>query len=735
MKPTVTPLVARQARPVRLRALTRVLGMALFLTGASAVAVGPGVAGAATTTSSTTTTTTTTSTTTTTTAAAPASVTLNGHGWGHGIGLGQWGALGYALQGQTYQWIIGHYYGGTTSATTPNSNIRVRLVGNDGKDIIVTSASAFTVAGTQLAAGQAALLHLVSAGSWTVSTGPGCGGPWTQSGTASDSQAMSNGAQGGQSPTLPATTPPQALVVPSSLSPSATKTQVLQLCSANSPIYLRGELEGAEINGTARTVNIVPLESYLQGVVPSESPAYWGTLGSSGAQSQPQGFQALEAQAVAARSYAVADEQAASGQGGTGAYGYADICDTTSCQVYGGMAAESSTANQAIADSAGQIVANANGSAAYAEFSSSTGGWTAGGAFPAVVDAGDSVCVPSACNPNHNWQATIPVSSIQSAYPSVGQYQSISVTSRTGPSGADMGGRVSQMIIQGSAGSVSLTGSTFAAAFGLKSNWFSVAGTPSGGTDGYWAEGNDGGIFTFGSAQFFGSTGATKLNKPIVGMAATPSGNGYWLVASDGGIFCFGDAQFYGSMGAVRLNKPVVGMAATPSGKGYWLVASDGGIFTFGDAHFFGSTGAIHLNQPIEGMAPTGDGKGYWMVAYDGGIFNFGDANFYGSTGGTTLASSIVGMAQSANGGGYWLLEAAGTVHAFGRAVSFGSPTLSSTNPAVAIAPTADGGGYLIASRNGNVYSFGDAPNYGGVQNQNPGWAGALLDIAPRSGS
>jgi ribosomal protein L24E len=72
-------------------------------------------------------------------------------------------------------------------------------------------------------------------------------------------------------------------------------------------------------------------------------------------------------------------------------------------------------------------------------------------------------------------------------------------------------------------------------------------------------------------------------------MAASPSGNGYWLVASDGGIFTFGDAGFFGSTGSLALVKPVVGMTATPDGHGYWLVASDGGIFTFGDAGFFGS--------------------------------------------------------------------------------------------------------------------------------------------------
>ncbi len=45
-------------------------------------------------------------------------------------------------------------------------------------------------------------------------------------------------------------------------------------------------------------------------------------------------------------------------------------------------------------------------------------------------------------------------------------------------------------------------------------------------------------------------------------MAATPDGGGYWLVASDGGIFTYGDAPFYGSTGGIRLNKPIVGMSS-----------------------------------------------------------------------------------------------------------------------------------------------------------------------------
>ena len=93
-------------------------------------------------------------------------------------------------------------------------------------------------------------------------------------------------------------------------------------------------------------------------------------------------------------------------------------------------------------------------------------------------------------------------------------------------------------------------------------------------------------------AGFRGSTGSIRLNKPIVGMAATPSGDGYWLVASDGGIFAFGDAAFSGSTGGIRLAKPIVGMAPFPGAPGYWMVASDGGIFAFG-VPFAGSMGFV----------------------------------------------------------------------------------------------------------------------------------------------
>jgi hypothetical protein len=231
---------------------------------------------------------------------------------------------------------------------------------------------------------------------------------------------------------------------------------------------------------------------------------------------------------------------------------------------------------------------------------------------------------------------------------------------------------------------------------------------------GYRLVAADGGLFAFGDAPFYGSTGNITLNRPVVGMATTPDGKGYWLVASDGGLFAFGDARFYGSTGSIALNKPVVAMAATPDGKGYWLVASDGGIFAFGDAHFYGSTGGTALNKPIVGMASTPDGKGYWLVASDGGIFAFGDAAFHGSTGNITLNKPIVGMASTPNGKGYWLVATDGGIFAFGDAAFHGSAGgITLNKPVVGMAATPDGNGYWLVATDGGIFSYGDAAFHG----------------------
>jgi ribosomal protein L24E len=251
-----------------------------------------------------------------------------------------------------------------------------------------------------------------------------------------------------------------------------------------------------------------------------------------------------------------------------------------------------------------------------------------------------------------------------------------------------------------------------------------MAATPSG--NGYWLVARDGGIFSFGDAQFKGSTGGRRLNRPIVGMASTPTGRGYWLVASDGGVFSFGDARFFGSTGGQRLNQPIVGMAATPSGNGYWLVASDGGIFSFGNAKFKGSTGGRRLNKPIVGMASTRSGNGYWLAATDGGIFAFGDAPFKGSAGSQRLVSPVTSINRSTGGNGYWLIARDGGIFSYGDAPFFGSVGggCMATN-IISIASNNGTTGYYIAGQDGQVRAFSPSQSTNcriEIQRQSPCW-------------
>lgn len=240
-----------------------------------------------------------------------------------------------------------------------------------------------------------------------------------------------------------------------------------------------------------------------------------------------------------------------------------------------------------------------------------------------------------------------------------------------------------------------------------------VAGSAGSSANGYRLMASDGGVFDFGSAQFFGSMGSMHLNQPVVGGAATLDGQGYWLVASDGGIFSFGDARFYGSTGSMHLNKPIVGMAVDPAGDGYWLVASDGGVFTFGGAKFYGSTGGMHLNAPIVGMAADPSGDGYWLVASDGGIFTFGNIPFYGSAGATKLSHPVVGMAAQPTGKGYWLATGQGRVYAYGSALSYGGAGATKLNQPVLGISASTAGGYWMVASDGGVFSFGAARFFG----------------------
>ncbi|MGH9223416.1 MAG: SpoIID/LytB domain-containing protein [Acidimicrobiales bacterium] len=625
-----------------------------------------------------------------------ANVEIDGHGWGHGRGMGQYGALGYAINaGWTYRQILAHYYGNTTVGDVGNPEVTVILRAFDRVDTIVVQERGRMT--TNAANGTYSALRAVKTGTNTyrVDSGPGCGGPW---------QTVRSSMAG------PVVIQPQ--------NRNDDRQDMLQACEPNGNMrWYRGELRSVEgLDGTSRTINALDMQNYLKGSVPREMPASWGNL-SGGA-----GMQALRAQAVAARSYAQAGNLAA----------YAKTCDTTECQVYGGRAVQSggnffdledSRSDQAVNETVGEVRL-LNGSPARTEYSSSTGGWTAGGTFPAVEDAGDVVSQ----NPNHNWHASVPVSQVQAAYPQVGTLNAVVVTKRNGL--GDFGGRATEVQVQGTNGTATVSGDSFQFALGLKSNWYSIVAPsqatttiappvtlapPSSPLGGYWIAAADSAVWTFGNAPV-PSRGGQALVRPIVGIAPTISGNGYWLVAADGGVFTFGDAQFLGSRGGAPLKEPMVGMAATPSGKGYWTVATDGGIFTYGDAPFHGSMGATPLLRPMVGMAGTSSGNGYWTVAADGGIFTFGDATFMGSMGGAPLKEPMVGMARTPSGNGYWTVATDGGIFTFGDAPFKGSTgNLTLARPVVGMAPTPSGQGYWLVAADGGVFTFGDAQFFGSV--------------------
>ena len=647
--------------------------------------------------------------------AAPAaadvtSLSVTGHGWGHGRGMGQWGALGYAVdQGWSYHQVLDHYYGGTVPGQAPAGTVMtVDLTGFDGRDTIVYQGQGklgmAPAAGVACAAGAPCAVRITRTGpsTWSVYKGTACsGGPGGWVRTA----ASFTGANAG---------------VLAIAGPSDNLADMLQVCEADGARYLRGDVWAVDTGTTQATVNHLPLESYVRGVVPNESPASWGALGGG------RGEQELMAQAVAARSYAMAASFAP----------WAKTCDSTVCQMYRGRALQGNdgsvtdyegtatfrASDQAVSATAGEVRVFASGGAiALTEYSASTGGYTAGGTFPAVADDGDA----TAGNTNHTWTTTIAASDVQAAFGAgLGALQSATVTARNGL--GDFGGRATTVVLQFAGGQATVTGSRFAGALGLKSNWFTFgaggpppaapppAPAPAGA---YHVLTADGSVFAFGGAAAHGSLLAAYAHTTAVGLAERPGG--YWVLGANGGVYTFGAAAHHGSLLGMGLNAPPFQVWATPSGGGYWVVAHDGGVFTFGDARFFGSTGNRRLNRPVIAMAPTPDGGGYWLVAADGGIFTFGDARFFGSTGAIRLNQPVIAMAPTPDGGGYWLVAADGGVFSFGDARYQGSlPALGVREAAVAIA-AAPGGGYLVATAPGHVYGFGTTAAGG------PGGAGA----------
>ena len=253
-----------------------------------------------------------------------------------------------------------------------------------------------------------------------------------------------------------------------------------------------------------------------------------------------------------------------------------------------------------------------------------------------------------------------------------------------------------------------------------------VASSPLG-PGGYWLAGADGGVFSYGAAPFAGSAADTRLNRPIVGIAATANHRGYWLVAADGGVFAFGNARFAGSIPGLglapagsggsgpHLAAPIVGIITSTSGNGYLLVAADGGVFAFGDARFAGSCpGLGRCSGTVVGIASDPTGTGYWIVTSTGHVYGFGDAATLGQPG--LQSAPAVGVVRTPSGDGYWIVLANGAVYAYGDATYHGGDSgLGVANPAIAISATSDGSGYWITTRDGMVSPFGSALGDGGL--------------------
>jgi plastocyanin len=244
-------------------------------------------------------------------------------------------------------------------------------------------------------------------------------------------------------------------------------------------------------------------------------------------------------------------------------------------------------------------------------------------------------------------------------------------------------------------------------------------------TPGYRVGTSNGGVYTFGAADFFGSKAGTALPSPVVATPATVDNQGYWLVTADGHTYNYGAAASVGNAPA-HLASPIVGATPTPDNGGLWLAAKDGGVFGLGDATFFGSMGGKHLNSPIVGISSDFNGMGYDLAAADGGVFSFGSSGsggprYVGSMGAQHLNSPVVAIVDIGGGGGYVLAAADGGVFTLGGAQFVGS--LGATHlaaPIVSIALAFPGRTYRLGAADGGVFTFGAAPFFGSAVPNHP---------------
>ena len=320
-----------------------------------------------------------------------AKIVVRGHGYGHGHGMSQYGAYGAARQGLTVDQILGFYYPGTTLSDL-GGRIRVLVSGDTTDDVVVSPAPGLTVRdrGDRTTY---ALPEIPGVQRWRLTVADGrtvveyltdAWKRWEAEGKAAfvgDGQFKADG--------------PLTL-----WTPAGAKTY-------------RGKLRAAAPTPGATqrdTLNIVALDDYVKGVVPYEMPSTWHA-------------EAVKAQAVAARTYAAWTRAQNRKR-------YYQICDTTSCQVYGGVAGEQPAASAAVDATAGKVLLH-DGQPAFTQFSSSSGGWTSAGTVPYLPAQEDPYDGHDA-NPNHSWAVTVDATRLERAYPAIGELRRIRVTTRDG---------------------------------------------------------------------------------------------------------------------------------------------------------------------------------------------------------------------------------------------------------------------------------------------------------------
>ncbi len=357
---------------------------------------------------------------------ADGTIRLDGLGWGHGVGMSQYGALGGANAGANAKAIAAAYFPGTVLSAAPSQPVRVLLSRWDGLSSCTSQPPGADPCGqvafeaglvmTNVASGAQVAVPSTIAGRAVTAVGVGAGSVgltlWARAGTW---QPLASGVQ---------LTGPIDITAPDG-------TVSVRVGSGDHAY--RGALRIVRASATTiQRINVVPLEDYLLGVVPEEMPASWPAS-------------AVQAQGVAARTYAAAAMHSA----GSRAY---DLCDTTSCQVYGGVGSEQPAATTKLrsatpADVRGQILTS-GGTPVTAFFSSSNGGFTvSGGAsyLPAKADGWD---------PQSAWTRTVSGSCLAAKYPGRGSLTQLVVLARDG--NGSFGGRVTSLRLDFTGGSVTI---------------------------------------------------------------------------------------------------------------------------------------------------------------------------------------------------------------------------------------------------------------------------------------